>query len=199
MSCEKELQDKLDITPSTQLRRTLLKLTSTGALITLIPGRTAYAAISNSIVASGHGSDFAHGECMQVLSPGYWKTHTENWGAIANTTTFKSVFGGLPLNTSATATETTTLLQVLESPGQGESGLGGPNNVNYFLASFYLITANHSRLGIVFPVVGMGKPFTSRHDFASYLYNEALMDAGGVGTTLSEITNNYHLGNSCPA
>jgi hypothetical protein len=146
MRREKEQQDKLDMMSSTQLRRTLLKLTSAGALIASIPGRTVNAGISNSIVASGHGSDFANGESMQVVSPGYWKTHTGDWGSIASTTTFKNVFGELPLNTSATATETTTLLQVLESPGQGKSGLGGPSNVNYFLASFYLIAANHGRL-----------------------------------------------------
>lgn len=199
MSHNQENQDNLDVAASKQVRRTFLKRASAGAVIASIPGRTAWAGILNSIVASGHGSDFSDGECMQVLSPGYWVNHTSDWGPVLLTTTFNDAFGGEPLFPKDT-TPGRTLLEVLQRPGNSSGKLGGPNNVNFFLVSFYLMAANHGSHGIHFPVLGVGQPFPDLDAYADYLYAEAVANPGAVGTTLSDITNNYHYltGDICP-
>jgi hypothetical protein len=191
MSLEKPKLTESKVSDNSKVRRTFLKRASAGTLIAAIPGRTAWAGLLNSIVASGHGSDFTNGECIQLLSPGYWRNHTENWGPIPVPTTFNDAFGGLPIQSSSNVDDTTTLLTILDNPGQG-NGMGGPNNVNFFLTCFYLCAANDGFYGINFPVIGPGKPFASLNAYANYLYAEASNNPDGVGTLLSDMIVFYH-------
>lgn len=51
-------------------RRTFLKRASATAVVGAIPAKSVWATgVTNSIVASGHGSDFANGRDMKLLSP----------------------------------------------------------------------------------------------------------------------------------
>ena len=50
-----------------EVRRTFLKRVTAGVVIASIPGRSAWAGIAGSIVASGHGSDFNQGAQTVLL------------------------------------------------------------------------------------------------------------------------------------
>lgn len=192
MSHEDPKKTESTVSDNSKIRRKFLKRASAGTLIAAIPGRTAWAGLLNSIVASGHGSDFTDGECIQLLSPGYWRNHTGDWGPIAVSTTFNAAFGGLPILTTADGVDiNTTLLTILDNPGKGK-GYAGPNNVNFFLACFYLCAANDGLFGINFPVIGSGKPFASLNAYADYLYAEAANNPAEVGILLSDMIVFYH-------
>ncbi|MGB3726817.1 MAG: hypothetical protein WA981_13690, partial [Glaciecola sp.] len=70
----------------------LVKATA-GAAIASIPAKSVWATgLTNSIVASGHGSDFANGVQIVLLSPNSWKSNGTDL-----TDTYKSVFHQNPL------------------------------------------------------------------------------------------------------
>ena len=185
------------VSKNTKQRRTFLKRASAGAVIASIPGRSAWAGIAGSIVASGHGSDFQQGVCTQLLSHGFWKNNTGDW-AVSPATTFLAAFGGEPIAPQDTATGK-TLLQVLNNTGGGPSGLGGPGNVNCHMAAMYLTAAHFSAnpvansLGIYYPAV---QQHGSLAAYGSYLYSEALLDPSGVGALLGDTIVTYHVGSS---
>tara|TARA_R110000868_G_scaffold151418_2_gene375913 strand:- start:2269 stop:2913 length:645 start_codon:yes stop_codon:yes gene_type:complete len=194
MSLEDPKKTESTVSDNSKIRRKFLKRASAGTLIAAIPGRTAWAGLLNSIVASGHGSDFTDGECIQLYSPGYWKNYKKHsWGPIDVSTTFNDAFGGLPIGASG-VDSTTTLLTVLQNPGRGKD-IAGLSNVNFFLVCFYLNAANHGvDLGINFPVIGSGQPFANLSTYADYLYLEASNNPSGVGMLLSDMIDVYHTG-----
>ena len=74
-------------------RRSFLTKASVGIVVASMPAKSVWASgggVAQSIVASGHGSDFANGKPIGVLSPGYWKNHYEQYHALV----FSTVFGG---------------------------------------------------------------------------------------------------------
>jgi len=184
---------------ATDTRRKFLTRASAGAVLLSIPGRSAWAGIAGSIVASGHGSDWNQGQCTQLLSHGYWKTHTENWPVLL-TTTFFDAFGGEPIEPADNASGK-TLLQVLDKSGNkpGE-GLGGPSNVNTHMAAMYLTAAhfdanpNANSLGIFYPAV---QQHGSLAAYGRYLYSQASAAPSSVGVLLNNTIANYHVGVVC--
>ncbi|OZG73416.1 hypothetical protein BTA51_10330 [Hahella sp. CCB-MM4] len=79
-------------------RRQFLQRASAGAVLATIPTKSVWAGgggITQSIVASGHGSDWADGITIQLRSPGYWKNH---FPSNEKNLSFKSVFGCEPLS-----------------------------------------------------------------------------------------------------
>jgi len=60
---------------NTSSRRTFLTRATIGAGLVTIPAKSVWATgLTNSIVASGHGSDFAGGRPLVLQSPDYWLT-----------------------------------------------------------------------------------------------------------------------------
>ncbi|WP_339722163.1 hypothetical protein [uncultured Paraglaciecola sp.] len=58
------------VSKSTKLRRKFLKRASATAVVGAIPAKSVWATgVANSIVASGHGSDFAYGRDLELLGP----------------------------------------------------------------------------------------------------------------------------------
>lgn len=58
------------VSKNTKIRRTFLKRASAGVIVASIPAKSVWAnGITNSIIASGHGSDFANGREIELLSP----------------------------------------------------------------------------------------------------------------------------------
>jgi hypothetical protein len=82
------------------MRRTFLKRASATAVVGAIPAKSVWATgITNSIVASGHGSDFADGRDIKLLSPCSILTLlSENSGANLDLN-FSQVFGEGPNQT----------------------------------------------------------------------------------------------------
>jgi hypothetical protein len=198
MNLDEQQKIESSVINETKMRRTFLKRATAGAVIASIPGRSAWAGMAGSIVASGHGSDFDQGTCTQLLSHGYWKNHKSDW-PISIYTTFKDVFGGEPISPANHDTGQ-TLLRVLQKSGKKKGvGLGGPSSVNTHIAAMYLTAAHfaanpsNNSLGIYYPVV---QQHGSLGAYATYLYSEASLDPSGVGALLKQTIKTYHVGTS---
>jgi len=190
MDQNNSFEDKSQQDVEGKTRRTFLTRAAAGVVITSIPGKSAWANIQGSIVASGQGSDPSNVTCLQVYSPGYWKN---SGSSLVASVTFKSIFGGEPINPSNTATDK-TLIQVISAPGNGPSGLGGPSNVNVFLVNTYLNALYDGRYGINFPASsGLSSPYSSALVMARALYVQATSNPTNVGQTLSSLVDVYHI------
>ncbi len=75
---------------SSASRRKFVKRAAAGTALLILPARSVWAnGTVNSIVASGHGSDWASGERIMLRSHGYWKRNIPNSDKVA----FNSIFG----------------------------------------------------------------------------------------------------------
>lgn len=150
-------------------RRKFLKRTSAGAILASLPAASVWgqdSLIAGSIVASGTGSDFAGGSSIALLSPGYWKNHTQEWGVVSTSASYYSYTNYKPFGYGMSGTlmkdsngdalsdtdmQNLTLLKILQNPG-GSNGEGnikgkfaGPSNINCYIAEMILNAANHGR------------------------------------------------------
>lgn len=166
-------------------RRKFLKKTSAGVILASLPAASVWgqdALIAGSIAGSGHGSDFTGAASIALLSPGYWKNHTEQWGTVAADATYYSLTDSVPFGYYGTGTlkdsdgntlsetqkQELTLLQILQNPGGGNGNgtidgkYAGPGNINCYIAEMILNAENHGKTvdaqSINFPVL-MDSPF----------------------------------------
>jgi hypothetical protein len=206
MSLENPNRIESSVSKNTKQRRTFLKRATAGAVIASIPGRSAWAGIAGSIVASGHGSDFQSGECTRLLTA----EDIVSFGY--SNLKFVDVFPGTPFNMSGGAKNTLNndneirgyrFKPILEwAANLDDNGLSDPkpnrkgiNDVNLGLIVIYLNAINHGSNGIFYPVL-------EQHNndpvaFANYLYSAALSDPAGVGTLLSDTLSTYSNSISC--
>lgn len=184
-------------------RRKFLTRATAGVVIASLPAKSVWAAggnILNSIVASGHGSDFANGKRIQLLSQGLVKTHLPEYHRV----NFISIFGGAPFLKKGTLGQTVseplgltlTFGEILNSAG---GSIGGPDNVNLHMIALYIAADQtdlnpNNRYNLYYPVVGTGK-FGSAKAFAMHLY-EAVKNGSITGKKLDDIINCYHVGKS---
>ena len=186
---------------NTTQRRTFLKRTAAGVVIASIPGRSAWAGIAGSIVASGHGSDFNQGACTKLL--GAHDFDHPDYRLIK----FSDVFGGNPFNRLGNVRRNAGI------DGKGDLSFGniidaqlrpgtlknakevshylGVNSVNVGLIVMYLNAANHGFDGIEYPVLEQHGSATA---FADYLYREASADRATIGTLLNGKINDFSSG-----
>lgn len=182
---------------SQQSRRKFLTRATAGVVIASLPAKSVWAAggnILNSIVASGHGSDFAGGKRVQLLSQGLVKTQLTQYHNVR----FSSVFGGAPFQKGTigiTVPDSTlyTFKYILDNAGKK---VAGTDNVNLHMIALY-VAADITRqspvnnYGIYYPVVKTGG-FATSIDFAKHLYNA--VKAGSIsGKKLNEIITCYHV------
>ncbi|WP_260656561.1 hypothetical protein [Rheinheimera sp. 4Y26] len=176
-------------TGSGKSRRQFLTKATAGLVIASLPARSVWASgggVAQSIVASGHGSDFAGGDPIELLSPGYWSNHELH----QHKYNFYNIFGGRAFTKSGFPSLKTGLTfgDILV----GDPKFKGCGNCNFHMVGIYLNAINHGKFGINYPIIGFGQPFATASDFAKYLYNKALLDPNGVGSELSSIIDNYH-------
>lgn len=150
-------------------RRKFLKRTSAGAILASLPAASVWgqdSLIAGSIAASGTGSDFAGGSSIALLSPGYWKNHTQEWGVVPTTASYYSYTNKKPFGYGTWGTlmkdsngdvlsdadmQNLTLLKILKNPGGGngegniKGKFAGPGNINCYIAEMILNAANHGR------------------------------------------------------
>ena len=169
---------------NTSVRRTFLKRATAGAVIASIPGRSAWATVNGSVVASGQGSTVVVGACTQLLSQGYWKTHatSSEWGQVPLTETFFGAFGGLAFSSNSSKfTEDNSLLNILHGKnpdGSKNNTWKGPGDVNVQMIALYLAAANHGRKLsnqlIYYPVLAdYNNKLNGSGSYGSYLYAQA--------------------------
>jgi hypothetical protein len=170
------------VSKNTKQRRTFLKRTAAGAVIASIPGRSAWAGIAGSIVASGHGSDFNSGAATMLLDA------CEVADRI--TGTFQTYFVQNPIN----GTVDLIAEDILRDGDPDDS------NVNAAILIMLFNAVNHGSYGINYPVLSQHN--NSQSNFADYLYTQASADPSGVASLLwSTIGTNSLSGSSviCPA
>jgi len=205
------MEKHIDLEPTSQTidtanehaksRRSFLTKATTGLVIASIPARSVWASgggIAQSIIASGHGSDFAQGNPLQLLSPGYWMNHHTHFHALK----FADVFGGRPFDKNGFASLVVVTSKQPRSireitfgdilTAQGKLGFKGISNCNFHMVGMYLNAINHGKFGLYFPVIGDGQPFSTAEAFAAYLYSKASSNPSALGSELSSMIDNYH-------
>ena len=201
MNIEKPKGEESSVSKNTSsdVRRTFLKRATAGAVVASISGRSAWAGIASSIVASGHGSDFNQGVCTKLLTA--QQLVDNGYG----NQSFIDIFLGTPFDMNGVPEPTNNngvlisytlssmLTNTLGTTVQ-EPNIKGINDVNIGLMVMYLNAVNHRNNEIFYPVLAQHQ--NDRAVFASYLYQAAKLDAGGTGTTLSNAINN-NSGDAC--
>lgn len=176
-------------TPQSSRRKFLTKA-SVGIVVASLPARSVWASgggVAQSIVASGHGSDFAEGKCIQLLSHGWWKNQCGQLSFLE--TKFQTVFGygNKPfVKPGKTGKTNPTLKEVLSNESIYDSR-------SFQIICMYLNAKYNGRFGLVYPIYGTGRPFATLQAFANYLYSKAKNDTG-FGETLGQIIDQYHVG-----
>lgn len=183
---------------ATSIRRRFLKRASAGALIVSIPGRSAWAGIANSIVASGHGSDFNQGNCTHLKTVDYFNNDHYRHHS------FNHVFGGKPFNRHGSVSNNDRNFgQIFDAYNKRDTvndnnqnkNKRGINNVNVGIVLMYLNALKHNHSGIYYPVLALHH--NDHEVFASYLYNSAVNNADSVGTLLNQTIATYSNGSTC--
>lgn len=198
MSLENPKGIESSVSKNSKQRRTFLKRATAGAVIASIPGRSAWANIQGSIIASGHGSDMNDGLATALLSQGYWKKHS--FGNVSGSETFEGAFGSstrafkVKNNGSAGKFNSdNTLINILNGRkpnGEKSNKWKGPNDVNVQMIAMYLNAANHNGSeGVYYPVVDNHGTLAK---FGIWLYNSVNDDPFGVGTFLKNTIEDNH-------
>lgn len=167
-------------------RRKFLQKASAGALIATIPAKSVWATgLTNSIVASGHGSDFAGG--TMNLQDVYWWTSNDNF--IPNDK-FSDVFRGPPIGLEDVPQSDPHIKHVMTHLHHGEYRYAGPYDINRQLIATYLNALNHGSHRIHFPVVGpYPKPYATAKLLATTLYDIAKANPTGLASELQSLNN----------
>lgn len=179
------------VTNSGKSRRQFLTKATAGIVIASLPARSVWATgggVAQSIVASGHGSDFSGSDPIELLSPGYWMNHEKQYHSLC----FHTVFGGRAFSKygSPSLAQSITFGQILMS--RNKTNYKGAGNCNFHMVGMYLNAINHGKFGINYPVIGFGQPFATASLFAKYLYSKALLNPSRLGSELSNIIDDYH-------
>ncbi|EJI84889.1 MAG: hypothetical protein PHE38_05220 [Alishewanella agri] len=180
-------------------RRKFLTRTGAGLVIASIPARSVWASsggLTQSIVASGHGSNFTNSEPIRLKSSGFFgnpgRGSQASSGFGYDNVTFSSIFSGPPLPTieerqlkrRKKSMQNITISDVVTV---NNTWCHGDNQVNRFMAALYLNAINHGKFGIHFPIIGSSATFLTDRDFAIYLYNMGLRHGGQFGLELQQL------------
>tara|TARA_B100000965_G_C19593470_1_gene759024 strand:- start:2226 stop:2789 length:564 start_codon:yes stop_codon:yes gene_type:complete len=179
-----------------------------GASLVALPVRSAWAnGITNSIVASGHGSDWAIGCTLSLLTLEEWANEIDINDA---DTTFVSVFGergynskvhqGIRYNNDGSVKKISadrTLSEILQLRKPNKSAgkatwLAGPNDYNRLLVAMYL-NAKYGNTppgsSLHYPVAN-GRPFATPEAYATQLVELTYNSPVDSATTLKGIIEN---------
>jgi len=163
---------KSSVYKHTKQRRTFIKRVTAVGIIASIPGRSAWAAMSGSIVASGHGSDFNQGNTTILLDACQV--------AAVVTGKYHDHFGNnQPINGNGNPNAKDLL----------EGNDPDPNDVNAAMLIMLYNGINHGSSGIYYPVLSQYN--NNSAEFADYLYANATSDPSGVANLLWDTISKY--------
>ena len=201
----KGTESPVSVDSKSDVRRKFLKRATAGAVIASIPGRSAWAAITGSIAASGTGSDFNSGICTQLM------TAEEFVSSGYDNLRFVDIFPGAPFDSIGKqkslhkpndpgGLKSFRFKGILEpaakkgAPPLTEDRLQnrrGVNDVNVALIVIYLNAINHRSANIHYNVLAQFENDSQK--FANYLYNSISVDPGRGGIELSNFINEPNL------
>ena len=181
MNFQEQRTIESSVPDTNKVRRTFLKRTTAGALIAFIPGRSAWAGIAGSIVASGNSSDFNQGESTRLQNKDYFRDNVSDID-------FSDIFGSKPFNKTGNIKKNDlTFKKILNSKRTSQKGV---NDVNVALVVLYLNAIYSDSDGnINYPVLNNYNGDDSA--FAQYLFQAAISNPGQAGTDLWNIINTY--------
>ena len=161
-------------------RRRFLRKASAGALIATIPAQSVWATgLTNSVVASGHGSDVGGGQQLVLKHHDYYYDYRSSLNAILDKT-FVSVFNVYPVTENGSAhTDPLTIGDIFTKDDSGKYAHPGINDFNLMMISTYINAAHHDHVGVHFPVIGPGSSFESLDQFGKSL---GAMASGSTST-----------------
>lgn len=168
-------------------RRKFLTRTGAGLVIASIPARSVWASsggITQSIVASGHGSDFANGNPIKLLNVENLQFMGQN---SPQNYSFNKVFAKPPIGTN---NNNVSFRQVLTN-----DNFAGDSQINRLLIAIYLSAEGslknmHDPFATpYYPIVGTGRSFSTLSAFATYLYDNA---ENNLSATLVAINKLYN-------
>ncbi len=164
------IQDKKEspnVEVKTTGRRKFLAKASAGALISTIPAKSVWATgLTNSIVASGHGSDFGGTTPVSLRPVSFWADNPGYLGIYQNVD-FQTLFGGMPFQNNGQFNAENAALGDMFSKGKYK----GKNEINWLMIAVTMNAYRDGSFGIHYPVIGPGKPFASVQQLARYLYS----------------------------
>ena len=185
-------QTEQGLAANTQGRRVFMRRAGTGAVIAALPMKSVWAnGITNSIIASGHGSDWAGGATLRLQDREFFKANysRNNPGPL-----FKDIFGGPAIhsNGSESLADSATFYNILrrkDNDGNRDGKFRGPKRYNQQLVTMYLNALNNGSSDIVYPVVNQttGRPFQSAEQYAQQLYTMTIGTPAASGTALGSL------------
>ncbi|MCC5853628.1 MAG: hypothetical protein JJU30_12365, partial [Alkalimonas sp.] len=156
--------------------------------------------IAQSIVASGHGSDFANGQCLHLKSSGFFGNNgngAQSQSFPENNLRFIDIFPGTPFDLPpmpSKAVSDITMSDVLQVNGE----FIGSTKINRFMAAVYMNAVYHGQYGIYFPILGSSPTLQTANDLANYLWNLANENNTAVlSKEFESLVNNNHPGSMC--
>lgn len=179
-------QDPKDHNAVKMNRRKFLTRTGAGLVIASIPARSVWASsggITQSIVASGHGSDFANGNPIKLLTVEDLQAMPAN---SPQNYRFRLIFGERPIDVN----DNPRFRAVLKN-----DNFAGPSEINRLLIAIYLSAEGSFNNGDdpfshpYYPIVGPGRSFPTLAAFATYLYDNA---KNNLSDTLDAINKLYN-------
>lgn len=193
--------DKSKNNETTQSRRRFVKRTAVSAALVSLPLKSVWAnGITNSIVASGHGSDWANGAQINLLGPGQWRRRADSH---VLSSTFSFIFDGpavtrdgSPHNSNVTLGD---ILSVYATPRPDRTaeqkdlhGMGHYNSrmVAMYLNAYYGQNPDNA-FGVVYPVA-TGRPFSNPEQFARQLYSQTASTYKESGQQLGALISEDH-------
>ncbi|MBF7072176.1 hypothetical protein ISG33_02010 [Glaciecola sp. MH2013] len=186
----------------TQSRRKFLTRASSGALLATIPSKSVWATMSsNSIAASGHGSDFAGGKAMHLKKPHHWV----DTGVPELTDKYERICGGVPYvggNFGTCLGSSKNKIQLCHI-------LGDWNEIKSFVKTLFIRKSNGSKIyaRVVNKVINGTRyrikfPKNTSGDYEYFTKNEVLEALAGdhdlnkliVSAYLNALYSGSHLG-----
>ncbi|APE06554.1 hypothetical protein BM528_12925 [Alteromonas sp. RW2A1] len=199
--------DKSKINETTQSRRRFVKRTAVGAAFVSLPVKSVWAnGITNSIVASGHGSDWANGGTLRLQGPDYWASNI----TLVPSERFVDVFGETGYNSRANQGirykedrsvkkigASRTLADVLLLKNNKKTAgnapwVAGPSDYNRLMVAMYLNAKyGNTPVGsdVHYPVAN-GRPFNDEYEYALKLAELTFADPVNSATELAGIIAN---------
>lgn len=198
--------DELNSNVDTQSRRRFVKKAAVGASLVALPVRSVWAnGITNSIVASGHGSDWASGGTLRLQGPDYWVSNI----SIVPSERFSDVFGKTgyyarvhqgvqykngsvrKISDDRTLSDVLLLKNARKSAGNAP-WVAGPSDYNRLMVAMYLNAkfGNTPEGSDVHYPVANGRPFNDEYEYAEKLVELTFANPVNSATELAGIIAN---------
>ena len=193
-----EQQSSKSVSPES--RRRFITKAAAGSVLLSLPAKSVWAnGITNSIVASGHGSDWANGQPLVLQGVNYWMSRL----GTAGSQRFEDVFGGRALVGVESSTTSSgfhdrrhTIFQIMNlqnrngNTNSNTPNRAGPQNYNRLLIAMYMNALHGANSVDVHYPVANGRPFADAQSYAHHLYSITSATPSASAQALASLISN---------